>query len=85
MRREWQIYWRDRNLKFVIYPGTREGEIYDLGEDPGETRNRWHDPAFSARRDRAVAEILEWSVLGTYRAHRRPAPRPQGAMKIARK
>ncbi|MEZ5660176.1 MAG: sulfatase-like hydrolase/transferase [Burkholderiaceae bacterium] len=81
---EHMIMRRDRNLKFVIYPGTREGEIYDLGEDPGETRNRWHDPAFAARRDRAVAEILEWSVLGTYRAHRRPAPRPQGPMKIAR-
>lgn len=75
---------RDANLKYVIYPGTDEGEIYDLGEDPGETRNRWRDPAFGARRDRAIAEILEWSVLGSYRAHRRPTPRPQAPMAVRR-
>jgi arylsulfatase A-like enzyme len=73
---------RDADLKFVIYPGTSEGEIYDLGEDPGETRNLWNDPAYAARRDRAVSEILEWSVLGAYRARRRPTPRPQGPMRV---
>ncbi|UCE31157.1 MAG: sulfatase-like hydrolase/transferase [Burkholderiales bacterium] len=79
---EYVIMRRDRKYKYVIYPGTEEGELYDLGADPGETRNLWRDPRLAERRDRAVAAILEWSVLGAYRAHRRPAPRPQGPMRV---
>jgi arylsulfatase A-like enzyme len=41
------IRWDDWRL--VHYPealfGSDEGELYHLGEDPGETRNLYHDPA----------------------------------------
>ncbi len=73
---------RDTRFKVVVYPGTGEGELYDLHDDPGETRNLWQSPALLARRDQAVTEILQWSVLGAYRAHRRATPRPQGPMAL---
>jgi arylsulfatase A-like enzyme len=73
---------RDKNLKYVIYPGTPDGEIYDLAEDPGETRNLWHDPAWRERRNNAVSDILGWSVLGAYRGNRRPTPKPQVPMQL---
>ena len=75
---------RDDQFKFVIYPGTSEGELYALQEDPGETTNLWDDPEYRDKRDQAIAEILEWSVLGSYRAHRRPTPKPQVPMPIPR-
>lgn len=73
---------RDSNLKYVIYPGTPDGEIYDLADDPGETRNLWHHPGWRARRDQAVSDILAWSVLGAYRGNRRPTPKPQAPMQL---
>ncbi len=73
---------RNDDMKVVLYPGTAEGELYDLGDDPGETRNLWRAPSWSDRRDRAITEMLQWSVLGSYRAHRRATPRPQAPMKL---
>ena len=68
---------RDRDRKLVLYPGTGEGELYDLHADAGETRNLWHDADLREWRDRTVAGTLEWAVLGAYRAHRKPTPKPQ--------
>jgi len=79
---EYLIMRRDPHRKWVVYPGTDEGELYDLDADPGETRNLWANPAHRAQRERAVAEMLEWSVLGTYRAHRKPTPKPQAPMAL---
>ncbi|MEZ5740374.1 MAG: sulfatase-like hydrolase/transferase [Burkholderiaceae bacterium] len=75
---------RNDQMKIVVYPGTAEGELYDLPQDPGETRNLWHEPAWRDRRDRAVTEVLQWSVLGSYRAHRRGTARPQAPMSIVK-
>jgi len=80
---EYIVMRRDKNIKLVIYPGTDEGELYDLGEDPGETINLWSNPKWRDQRDSAVTEILQWSVLGNHRAHRQPTPKPQAPMKLA--
>ena len=73
---------RDEEFKFVIYPGTTEGELYNLINDPSEQRNLWSDPQHRQQRDRAVQEILEWSVMGNYRAARKPTLKPQVPMTI---
>jgi len=75
---------RDDEFKFVIYPGSDEGELYALQDDPDEINNLWRDPNHRERRDRAVTEILAWSVLGSYQAHRMPTPKPQVPMTIKR-
>ncbi|MGB7305987.1 MAG: sulfatase-like hydrolase/transferase [Burkholderiaceae bacterium] len=75
---------RNDEFKVVIYPGTAEGELYELQEDPGETNNLWNNPKWRTRRDQAVSEILEWSVLGSYKAHRQPTPKPQAPMSIGK-
>ncbi len=33
--------YRDRRYKLVVYHGHGLGELYDLGEDPGEFENLW--------------------------------------------
>ncbi len=73
---------RDTEVKVVIYPGTDEGEIYELQADPGEMNNLWTNPSWRNYRDQAVTDILQWSVLGSYRAHRKPTPKPQAPMAI---
>lgn len=43
--------------RLTVYPGTGEGELFNLVEDPGELRNLWaSDPG---RRDSLIAELLE--------------------------
>lgn len=32
--------------KLTVYRGSDEGELFDLLDDPGETRNRWFDPEY---------------------------------------
>jgi uncharacterized sulfatase len=35
-------------------------ELYDLEDDPRELRNRIHDPALAAHRDRLLAAVVRW-------------------------
>jgi arylsulfatase A-like enzyme len=73
---------RDHEWKIVVYPGEDDGELYDLINDPGETKNLWRDPIHTAMRDEAVREVLAWSTLGTFRANRPKTPKPQAPMVI---
>lgn len=57
---------RDRTHKLVHYAGQKDGELYDLVTDPGETCNRWNDPLLATVRDRLKAELLEWLVSSLY-------------------
>ena len=41
------------------------GELYDLAEDPGETRNRWGDPDYDAVRTELLCRLSDrqaWTV-----------------------
>ena len=73
---------RDNRWKYVIYPGTQDGELYDLQNDPNETENLWHDPQFLEQRKDAMIEILAWSNLGNFRGNRPLPKNPQTPMKI---
>ena len=39
---------RTDRYKLVAVHGQQMGELYDLVEDPNETYNRWHDPAYQS-------------------------------------
>ena len=54
----------------AVHDGT-EGELYDLGEDPLQCRNLWHDPGSRAVRDDLEADL---------RAHQPPPRRPRLAL-----
>lgn len=41
---EYLIMRRDIRWKYVVYPGSKDGELYDLANDPDEVHNLWHDP-----------------------------------------
>jgi arylsulfatase A-like enzyme len=79
---EYVIMRRDNCWKYVIYPGTQDGELYDLQNDPNETENLWHDPQFLEQRKDAMIEILAWSNLGNFRGNRPLPKNPQTPMKI---
>ena len=45
--------------RLSVYPGTGEGELFDLGRDPHELRNLWYDPAHSELRSGLTAQLLD--------------------------
>lgn len=51
---------RAGDWKLVFYPDRPYGELYHLGEDPGELRNRYDDPAAGAARRHLTERLLTW-------------------------
>ena len=79
---EYVIMRRDDRWKYVIYPGTDDGELYDILNDPHEVINLWYDPRYLDQRKDATIEILAWSNLGNFRGNRPLLKNPQVPMKI---
>ena len=79
---EFVIMRRGNRWKYVIYPGTSMGEMYDLTADPHETNNLWDHSEMSDMRNQAVTEILTWSTLGNFRGHRPKPLKAQTPMKV---
>ena len=79
---ELAIMRRDHEWKIVVYPGEDDGELYDLVNDPNETKNLWRDPAYRQQIDQAVTEVLAWATLGNFRSNRPKPLKPQSPMKI---
>ncbi|MFH1970615.1 MAG: sulfatase-like hydrolase/transferase [Verrucomicrobiota bacterium] len=44
--------------RLAIYPGTDEGELFDLRDDPWELFNLWHRPEHADRRHALTAQLL---------------------------
>jgi len=65
----------DDRYKLTVYRDRDEGELLDLGEDPGETRNLWDDPA---KRDLKL-EILRRFLNAELRREPTRMPRVAGA------
>ena len=54
-----------RQHKLTVAHGLGEGELYDLGEDPAETRNLWSDPEYLAVKAdmlRRLCDRMAWTV-----------------------
>lgn len=52
---------RTRRWKLNYYPG-EGGELYDLEEDPGETRNLYRDPARQGIVRELTGALLDWMI-----------------------
>jgi len=53
---------RTRHHRAVFYGADKEGELYDLADDPGETRNLWNDPSQRQTRLELTARLLEFTM-----------------------
>jgi hypothetical protein len=78
---EFIVMRRCSRWKLVMYLDDDFGELYDLADDPGETRNLWRDDGCRELRDRLRQETLEWYLRGTLKAGRKPGRKPQGALR----
>ena len=61
--------------KLTLYRGTTEGEMFDLDQDPGETRNLFHDPEYSHLR----ADLMHRFLQAEMERETSPMPRVAGA------
>jgi arylsulfatase len=70
---------RRGEYKLVVHHGDpattrpRTGELYDLGSDPQELRNRWDDPAWRPLRAELQEQLLDILVATEDRSQRREA------------
>jgi arylsulfatase A-like enzyme len=51
--------------RLSIYPGTPDGELFDMQEDPDELYNLWYRPVEQELRGRLVKELLDQYSLAT--------------------
>ena len=79
---EYVIMRRDKKWKIVIYPGSKDGELYNLEDDPDELNNLWFDKKYYEMKIKSTHEILTWNALGTFRANRVKTSKPQSPMKV---
>jgi len=50
---------RSERYKLVHYPGQAYGELYDVAEDPDETKNMYGDPSFADPKGEMTAALLD--------------------------
>jgi uncharacterized sulfatase len=50
--------WIDQRHKLTVYWEKPYGELFDLENDPGETRNLWDDPGHAALREELTRKLL---------------------------
>ncbi len=48
--------------KLTIYRGSDDGELFDLHDDPGETRNRWSDPEYASLKSEMMLRFLQAEI-----------------------
>lgn len=63
-RGQWRLVYYPRDLFAAEHPAGF-GELYDLANDPWETRNLWSDPAHAATVRALERELLDWLVTTT--------------------
>lgn len=65
---------RTRDYKIVSMHGLDGGELYDLGDDPDETVNRWHDPDYREVRLAMLERLVDRIALTADPLPERVAP-----------
>jgi arylsulfatase A-like enzyme len=59
---------RSRDWKLVHYAGEDQGgELYDLTQDPEESRNLWNDSAYAAKKTEMLNVLLNWRIRSDVR------------------
>jgi arylsulfatase len=58
---------RSDRWKLVHYKGESYGQLFDLITDPGEIRDRWHDPACADDKARLLDVLRDWLIESNYR------------------
>ena len=53
---------RSARHKLVHYAGADTGQLFDLLDDPVETRNRWHDAAYLGIRQQLSDAVRDWLI-----------------------
>ena len=57
---------RSRDWKLVHFLDESFGQLFNLNEDPEETRNLWDDPTAAAQRQKLLDVMREWLVRSNY-------------------
>jgi arylsulfatase len=58
---------RSLEWKYVAFPDPTHGLLFDLANDPGETRNLWDDPAARDQRGRMAEALAAWQGRSRWR------------------
>ena len=54
---------RNKKWRFSVFAGENWGELYDLEDDPKETKNLWHDPIYSHQKAYLSLQLVEYLTL----------------------
>jgi len=57
---------RGRGWKLVHFLDSNEGQLFDLGNDPGEVVNLWGDPAYLEKKRELLDVLREWRMRSGY-------------------
>jgi len=57
---------RTKDWKLVYYAGDREGEMYNLADDPDEVTNLFDDPEHKDKRAELMEQLLDWYARERY-------------------
>ena len=57
---------RGRGWKLVHFLDSDEGQLFDLGNDPGEVVNLWGDPAYLEKKRELLDVLREWRMRSGY-------------------
>jgi arylsulfatase A-like enzyme len=57
---------RSRAWKLVHFLDEPFGQLFDLINDPGETRNRWDDPTAASKKQELLDTLREWRIRSQY-------------------
>ena len=57
---------RSRTHKLIYFTGNATGQLFDLENDPQETRNQWANPAYAEVRCELQGEMLDWLYRSLY-------------------
>ena len=57
---------RTERYSINVYSGRRDGELYDLQDDPGQLRNAWADPAYSTVKSELLKQLVDCSAGATF-------------------
>ena len=60
---------RRSRWKLVHFAGDKEGQLFDLDEDPFEFRNLWDDPESSSVKRLLLDDLREWLISSNVRTH----------------